>query len=220
MSYFTLTTVVELVCFLFAVICLLKDKSLVWRSMVVYLLLTCITELVGVYVINHTSPHNNQWVYNIFILLEEGFTSLMFYHLLNKYINGKPVIIIGLAIFLIFYTTNIIDHGFLVYNEHTYTEMSVVFVIYSLYFFFLLIKDERYIDIGYSAEFWWSVGTLFFYFGITSVNIFDAKLDNVMLNGHHLNFYIFRVLNLILYGCWSYSFICRKWLTTISKSSL
>jgi hypothetical protein len=217
MVYFTLTTVVELSCLIISIICLIKDKDLVWRSMIMYLLLTCIAEFAGIYIIKNTSTQNNHWVYNIFLLSEAGFTSLMFSYLLSNYIKGKPLIIIGLTLILSFYIADLINHGFFEYNERTYTEMSIIFVFYSLYFFFLLLKDGRYIDVKYSAPFWWSVGTLFFYFGITAVNVFDARLDNVMLNGHHINFYIFRVLNVILYGCWGYSFICKKWLTTISR---
>ena len=29
----------------------------------------------------------------------------------------------------------------------------------------------------------------------------------------HLTYFIYKTLNVILYSCWSYSFICRKWLT-------
>ena len=161
----------------------------------------------------------NHWLYNIFLLCDIGFMSLMFYHLLNNYVNAKPIIIVGLGIILLFYVAEISNHGFFEYNERTYTQMSVVFVIYCLYYFYLLIKDEEYINLKSYPPVWWVIGTLFFYFGLTAVNIFDPKLDNVKIGQHSINFYIFRVLNVILYSCWSYSFICRRWLTTTSKSS-
>lgn len=218
LRYLTLTIIIELICFTVALICLLKDNNLAWKGMVLYLFITCITELIGVYIVKNTQSQNNQWVYNIFLLFEAGFTHLMFAALLSKYINSKPTIIIGFALIALVYLYEIYNNSFLIYAVLTYTIMSVLFVLYSLYYFYLLIKEDNYINLKYSDSFWWVTGALFFYFGNTGCNIFDEKLDNVTLFSHHLNYYIFRVLNLILYGCWSYSFICRKWLTRTSKN--
>jgi hypothetical protein len=55
-------------------------------------------------------------------------------------------------------------------------------------------------------------GIFFFYFGTTSCNVFfhhlapDASDTIKNLTGHIYNAFIF-----VLYGCWSYSFICKKW---------
>lgn len=219
LNYLTVNTFVEFICFVFTVLCLTKDTSFVWRSMIIYLFITCVAEVVGIYVFIHTQSQNNHWLYNIFLVCEAGFTSLMFAHLLSKYINSKPIVIIGLALLCLFYIADIVKHGFFVYNNQTYTEMSVLFVLYSLYYYYLLlVKEDNYIRIKYSASFWWVTGALFFYFGNTVCNIFDNILysDKLKIFNHHLTYYIFRILNIIQYGCWSYSFICRKWLTTTS----
>ena len=217
LNYLTANTTIEIICLLFAVICLIKDPSLVWRIMILYLLITCVAEIFGIYIARQT--HNNHWVYNIFLLFEEGFTTLMFSHLLNKYINSKPIIIIGLALFIISYIYEIVTHGFFRYNHITYTAMSVLFVLYSCFYYYLLLKDDHYIELKYSSEFCWVVGTLIFYFANTACNLFDDKLYSIMITPkHHLSYFIFKALNIILYSCWSYSFICRKWLTTTSKS--
>jgi hypothetical protein len=218
-TYFTLTTVIELICFFTASVCLFKDTSIVWRLMVVYLFLTCVTEIGGAYISGPQFSINNHWIYNVFLLCEISFTHLMFFHLLSGYINSKPIIITGLAVVIILYIIETLNHGILAYNNTTYSVMSVFYVLYSFLYFYLLLKDEHYISLKYSSEFWWVVGTLFFYFAATAGNLFRNYLASVVLsNGHHLSYYIFRILNIILYGCWSYSFICRKWLTTISKN--
>jgi hypothetical protein len=217
-NYFTANTTIEIICFGFAVICLINDSSLVWKSMILYLFLTCVTEILGIIIPGPSNLISNHWVYNIFLICEAGFTHLMFAYLLSKYINSKPIVIIGLAILCIVYTGELIDHGFLVYNHYTYTVMSVLFVVYSLYYYYLLLKDDNYVRLKYSPEFWWVAGTLFFYFTNTACNLFYDNLRSVILwDGHHLTYYIFRVLNILLYGCWSYSFICKKWLITTSK---
>ena len=198
-------------------ICLVKDGNFVWRSMIAYLLITCIVEILGIYIAKKV--HNNNWVYNIFLLFETGFNSLMFAYLLDKYLRSKLLIISGLALFSVLYLLGLIDHGFLLYNNLTYTVMSVIYVFYSLYYYYYLIKDESYINLKHSPEFWWVAGTLFFYFSTTVCNLFDEKLEKIMITKtQNISYFIFQALNIILYGCWSYSFICRRWATTISNS--
>ena len=217
LSYLTANTLMEIICLLFSTLCLSTDKSLVWRSMILYLLITCITELGGIAIGRHS--HNNHWVYNIFIVFEAGFTHLMFVHLFKNYKHSKSIILIGLAVFVIFYIYDTCSHGFFKYNNLTYTILSVEFVLYSLYYYYLLLKDENYIDLKKSPEFWWVAGTIFFYFANTACNLFDAELYSVMITSHHhLTYFIFKILNIILYGCWSYSFICKRWLSKTSPS--
>jgi hypothetical protein len=207
-----LNNIVEIACFITAVAYLTKDKSLAWRSMVLFLLITCIIEIVGKSL--KRVHHNNQWVYNIFLVFEACFTSLMFGKILSKYINSKPLVLSGLALITLLYIYDLNNHGFSTFNDLTATVMSVVFVIYSFYYYFLLIKDEHYIDLKRDASFWWVAGALFFYFGSTACNLFFDIIKDVKIAGHNITYYIFTALCIILYGCWSYAFICRKWLTT------
>ncbi len=216
LDFFTANTIVEIMCLVFAVICLYKDGSLVWRSMILYLLITCVTELSGIYITKHKL--SNHWVYNIFLLFEAGFTNLMFAHLFRQYIGRIYIILIGLIIFVGMYFYNLSQHGIFKYNSGTYIVISVSFVVYSLYYYYLLIKSDKYIQLNRSSEFWWVTGALFFYFASTVCNLFDDQLYAVMITPrHHLTYFIFKALNIILYSCWSYSFICRKWLTPTSK---
>ena len=206
----------ELICFTIAFITLIKDANFIWRSMIVFLLITCITEITGRWL--RIVYHNNQWLYNIFMVFEAGFTSLMFSSILSRYINSRPLILSGLALLLLLYAHDVFEHGFFIYNDLTATVMSVVFVIYSFYYYFLLINDEQYVDLKCSAPFWWVAGTLFFHFGSTAVNLFFTSLPHVKIAGHNITYFIFTALSIILYSCWSYSFICKKWLRTTSKT--
>jgi hypothetical protein len=217
LNLFTVNTTIELICFVFAVICLAKDREWIWRIQILYLFITCVTEFSGILISKH--KYNNQWVYNIFIIFEASFTHLMYGQLLKKYIQSKPIIIIGLVLFVGVYTYVIVKNGFFAYAYPAYNLMSVLFVIYSLYYYYLLLKDDEYVNLRYWPPFWWIVGSLFFYFGNTACDLFDDKLSKVMINifHQHLTYFIYKILNIILYGCWSYSFICRRWLTTTSR---
>jgi hypothetical protein len=185
--------------------------------MILYLLVTCIAEISGIYV--EREVHNNYWVYNILLLFDTGFMSLMFAYIFKQYNKSKFIVITGLALFIALYAYEFIAQGFSLfvrYNNLTYTVMSVVYVLYGLYYYYLLLKDERYINLKYSAIFWWVAGTLLFYFGGTACNLFSDQLRAIKIY-QHLSYFIFKALNIILYGFWSYSFICRKWLTKKSE---
>jgi len=223
-DYFTLNTSAEIICFVIAFFCLINDKSPAWKSQILFLLITCITELIGIYIkklylADRVHVHPNIWVYNIFILFQIGFTFFLFSHLLNKHINSKPIILAGLALLLVMYIVEVFLHGFFEKHNLTTTTMSVLFVLLSLFYFYQLNKDAHYINLVFSPAFWWVSGVLFFYFGRTACNIFYYKLSLVVITPkHYLTYYIYNALNILLYACWSYAFICRKWLTTTSKN--
>jgi hypothetical protein len=210
LSYLTPSITAEIVCFLFSLICLLRDKTIMWKSMIVYLLVTCIAEISGRYF--GKTYHNSQWVYNIFILFEFGFTTAMFHYLYRNYTYRRYVIIPGIVLFIILYIVCLLNNGVLVYSNLTFAVMSVLFSLYSLFYYYLLLKDEAYTRLSLSAEFWWVAGTLFFYFGTTACNLFNDQLDAITISpSHHLSYFIFKGLNVILYSLWSFAFVCRRW---------
>jgi len=224
LSYITISTTVEIICFFVALFCISQDKSIAWRSLVLFLFITCITELLGIhfrklFVADMTHVHQNVWLYNILLVIQACFISFMFNHLLKKYINSKPIIISGLALLAVSYLSDISNHGFFIYNETTNTVMLVLFVLYGLYYYYRLLKDDTYINFTYSAEFWWVAGLLLFYFGSTASDVFFNNLSPYKASSlRTLSSSIFKALNIILYSCWSYSFICRKWLTMTSAA--
>ena len=212
LHYFTITTTIELLCFLVALFCLSKDYVSVWRYFNVFLLLTCITELIGIY-LKRNHHLQNAWVYNILMVFEIGFVNLIFLKINRKHPKFKTITLYVGILFIVLYTYDILTHGIFVYNNLTYTVMSVILVIYPLFYYFTLMNNDDYVEIGYSAEFWWVTGALFYYFGETACDLFYDKLQAVYITRlHPLTYYIYIVLNVLLYGFWSYSFICRRWL--------
>lgn len=194
-----------------------------WRSMIIFLMITVVTEITGIYIkkLYLADPVNvlpNVWAYNILLIFQAGFISAMFASILKKYVNAAPVIIAGLALLLLLYVYEMISHG--IFKKHTITTvvMSVLFVLYCFYYFYYLLKDEKYLNLKYSADFWWVAGVLFFYFGAITYNIFYETFRDIVRTPKLLPKYIFYVLNLLLYGCMSYSFICRKWSTRTSQT--
>ena len=223
-QYVTINTTAETICFISAVILLRKDTVVIWRTIIVFLLITCITELAAIpikkrYIADPIHTISNIWLYNILLLFQAMFFSLMFAYLFKNHKHSKPILFGALLVIYVLFVYEVFLHGIFEYNNLTQTVMSVLLVFYSFFYFYNLLKSDNNINLKYSPEFWWVVGTLFFYFGGTACNIFYEKIKAVLIIHKHYLGYIYNALNIILYSCWSYSFICRKWLSTRTITS-
>lgn len=222
--YFTINTSVELICFIVALVCLYNQPDKPWKNLILFMFIIVLAEFTGRYVKKiflQDMVHNlsNAWVYNTLLIAQALFFSLHFKYLLGRNTNSKPLFYAGLAIIALLYFYELHAHGFFVYNNATYTVLLVQLMCYSLYFYYHLLKDEVYIDLKKSASFWWVTGILFFCFGTIISSLFRDKLAPILLTSKTpLTAYIYNALNIILYSCWSYSFICKKWQTSTSKS--
>lgn len=217
-AYLTYNTIAELSCLLVALCCLTSDKNLAWRSAIFYLIAVCLIELGGIYIKQELGT-TNSWLYNILFIFEVTFFSLMFQNLLAKYFNSKPLIYLGLAVLMISYGSELLMNGFFKRTHISLIIQGVLFVLYSLIYFYYLIKDERYVKLAYAADFWWVAAVLSCYFAMTGLNVFYKELAKVLVRPNEAFRFIIIASNLFLYTLWAYSFICRKWLTTESKNS-
>ncbi|PWS27580.1 hypothetical protein DHW03_08295 [Pedobacter yonginense] len=202
------STCVELICLIVAIIFLAKDKSLFWKIAIVYMAITFSTETIAS-IISKVFHHYNVWLYNLYILVELCFVSFGLYKFLKEYTNPKPIILVGSGLMLLSYSYDLYSHGITELNTITINVSAIIFVIYSLYYFLLLLKDQNFIQLKYHPQFWWVVGVLFYYFGGTVINLFDEVLFDKVSTNNHLRWYIYVLLNVLLYSFWSYSFICR-----------
>jgi hypothetical protein len=221
--YLTLNILVELICLATALFCLNKKAGKAWLSMIPFLLIICLTEVGGKYLkvlYLQDTVHNlpNSWLYNVLIVFQALFISLHFKYLIGNYVNSKPLIYSGLALTSLLYFYELFEHGFYKYHNLTYTILSVQFIGYSLYYYYNLLKADSYLNLKYAAGFWWVTGLLFFCFGTIICSLFYYKLSLILVTSKvYLTTYIYNTLNIILYSCWGYSFICKKWQTSTLK---
>jgi hypothetical protein len=198
---------IDLACLISAVLLLRKNKVLFWQMATVYVLVVFITELGGIVLRKY--DYTNDWLYNIFILVEAGFNSYGFYIFLKRYKEPRLLIACGLVLIFAFYIFDVITHGFLKFNTLTTSVMTVMFNIYGLYYYYLVLKDKEHIELKTHAPFWWVTGAVFFYFGSIVSDLFFLMFKFHKENLFPLRYYIYVVLNCILYGFWTYSFLCR-----------
>jgi len=153
--------------------------------------------------------HDNNWLYNIYLIFEASVTMVMFDHFLNEYQRSSRRITFSLVPLLLLYVFEVDRHG--LYQSHAITinVMSILFTFYALFYYHLLLRDDAYYDLLKDPAFWWVAGSLFYYFGTTACNIYflifiDEKSG--LLTSRNS---IYTSMNIILYSFRSYSFLCR-----------
>lgn len=208
--YLTVNTIAELTCLLIGCFCLYNDKEPIWRFFILYLVLICVTEIFAIHM-RKVWGMSNLPLYNIFLIVECFSISVFFYNLLKKYTDRGKWLMTWLSLFIIIYGSELFSTQFSNFAFKTAAAISFVFVLASLYYYYLLLRDEKYEKLDSYAPFWWVNGTLIFYFGSTALNIFFDYLirDQLSQFQHSIRYIIFNVLNITLYCCWSYAFICR-----------
>jgi len=208
LKFFSINTTVESICFLLSLYYLRKEKSRFWIIFSLYLGLTCFIEISG-NIIGKVYHQHNIWLYNIFMLIEALFICYGLYFFLKDYLKITIWMLSTLCIILIINTIWVFKNGIGTYNDLTVSIMSVVFVLYALIYFYVLLRDEAYIDLKNHPAFWWVGGMLIFYFGSTLANFFDDLFAIKVYGKYSLRFFAYSTLNIFLYSFWTYSFICR-----------
>jgi len=220
-KYFTIYTSAELICLITALVCLFRSKEYYWRLLIPFMLVITMVEFASIpikalYKANPIPIHSTVWLYNLLLPVQITGFAIVFYGFLNKYTKNKILVITGAVLLYLIYIAELLTNqaGLFNFNSNTYSAMSVVLVVYSLYFYYTLLKSEEYAELKYLPEFWWVTGTLFFFFGTTAINLsYTYILTTYPGNKLYLAF-ITNVLIIILYGCWSYAFICKRWITS------
>ncbi|TFF33936.1 hypothetical protein [Mucilaginibacter psychrotolerans] len=216
LNYFTIVTIPELICFITAAVCLYNDKSPAWKWLVFYLFWVCLTEIGGIYL--RARYGTNNWIYNILFLFEIATIMIMFRAVLNPYRNSNKLISVAAIVLYSVYLINTFakKDSFFQHYSNTGIALAIVAALLSFYFFYWFLNDDAYVPLFSSASFWWVSGTLLFYFGTTVIRVFYDYLSGVI--PELTIYYIYRAVNITLYVCWSYSFICRRLRNPISRT--
>jgi hypothetical protein len=208
--------VFETICLIIAFRYLSVVESSFWRSFRWFMLITVIVEITGH--VLRSYDIKNHGLYNMYLPVEASFKYYVLYRLCRNYFKVGYWIIPFAGIFCILYLSEGFMNGFNRYAYITNSVMSVSIVITCCLYYYYFLKKEEYVNIYTHAPFWIITALFFFYLGSTACNVFWSYLSNIYATQHiPVRFIIFSLLNFIMYGCWSYSFIC-KYRQTISSS--
>lgn len=173
------------------------------------MVLVCSVELGG-RVLTRILHQHNTWLYSLFLFFEATYITYGLYHFMRPYGKIKQPLLVAYIIFVILYLIEIHQKGIAGQNTKPILYLSIMATFFSLYYYYLLLKSDQFIVLSKHPPFWWIAGVLFFYFGGTVITLFQPIFKAKIYDNHTLRYYIFILLNLVLYSFWTYVFICRN----------
>lgn len=213
---------VEFLSFILAAVFFSDLKKFKLGGFLPYLFLTCVTELIASN-IEAFGLTNNHFVYDIYIVVASAITIYIYYPILN-YKGLAQKLYIGLAALAIVFmlVDMFIIQGFVDYDTYNNTITAFIAVILATLLLVKLFMDDnatvRIIDNPY---FWISAGAIIFYFGemiVLGLQQFIMQRQ-IKVGGVILYNVIIPLFCAVLYGCFCYSFIlCRKLTTRLLLS--
>lgn len=185
-----------------------KDSNAYWRWLSLYIFVGCATEITGRY-LGFVLRENNSWLYNLFMGIEIIVVNLFFWNLIREVRWSRLAVFGGFMLVMTVHLLEGISLSLMNYHSATRSLLSVMMIIYSLGYYYLLIRKDDFVVLRFYAPFWWVAGILFYYSGSIIANFTFMKVNIYFFDKYPLRYFIYIGLNLILYGLWTYSFYCR-----------
>ncbi len=211
MPFEYINLLIEATCLVIAWIFLRKVRNPFARASIAYVALVLVIELIAAWY-GHHYRRSNAWCYNLLIIFETLYVCyglFIFLHPLSS--RARHFLIVSLGSFAIVYVYELYASGFYRLNTWSVAMLSFCVIVQCLLYYHLLLKKAENISLKNHAPFWWVSAVLFFYFGSTVYNLFLAMpWMDLMGSSRVILIYIISSLNLVLYGLWSYSFICSS----------
>ena len=206
---FPAITSIEATCFLCALFFLRNTGERVWTTIKWFMLFTFVNESLST-IIGQVYHQHNVWLINLYTLVNFFTISWVLYRL-SPYQNMNLFILQSSAIlFSLCFAVEIFYKGIFEYTIISNIFSDIAIFIVSNRYFFLLLKEDSWIDIQRHAAFWFVTGLLLFSLCATIADIFDNELTSLFVFPNvSLYYLLYLAFNLILYGCWSFSFLCK-----------
>jgi hypothetical protein len=204
---FPSTLLIELVA-VFAAISYLRRLNNYWVMFIPFLLCTAVIDGTGW--VMATQKINNHWLYNIQFPIEMLFNCWLLTKLFDTRPDAKKWFSTLFVFYLVVYLTEISIKGFYVYAAFSDTIGTILIVISCFVYFYILLEQPRSLNLLIYGPFWIVAGMFLFYFcSLTSKFFFKELMQLHVIGGLPLRYFIFTILNLILYSFWIVAFKCQ-----------
>ncbi len=207
----------ELICLFFAFRFLSGKKNDYWGSFIWFMSFTVIVEITAYIML--AKGLNNHWLYNLYLPVEILFKLYLLYKICSSYFKVLHWMLPFLLLFLGMYIYESTTSHFAKYSFMSNAIISVCILLVCCFYFYHFLKKEEYVNIYEHGPFWVVTALFFFYLGGTACNLFFYYLADIFVQTKFpIRYIIFAFLNIIFYGCWSYSFLCNYRQTRSSSS--
>ena len=204
-----MSTFIEAIALLLAFIFLSHTKELIWRTVKWFLLFTVLLEIT-VNIIGKVYHRHNLWLVNVFTLVNFFVISWLLYRLSPQRKINRLLLSITAVVFAACFAYEIIYKGFFEYTVYSSIVSDIIILVFCNRYFYLLLKEDAWIDIPTHPAFWLVTGLFLFNLCALVADLFDEQLSSLYIFPDvSLYYLLYLVFSLILYSCWSFAFICK-----------
>lgn len=201
--------ILQAIILLSSLICYFNSKNFKERALRYFspfLIITFLVQYAGYYY-SIISGKSNDWIFNLFAFIENGFFICFFYHV-YFFNSNKKFLIAFCIIFLSWALINIaLIQGLFFLNTYTHISASVLFVCLSCIYFYEILSAEEFIQIGKSGSFWIILSLFLYYLGnFILLVIFPIIFRNNPSQSIRIYWSLMTPLNIILYSLLSFGF--------------
>lgn len=209
---------IEIICFILSLLFLRHRDAGIWKYFKTYMLLTVLVEAAG-WLLRTYWQLNNQWLYNLFAPVQAAFLCWIFYRIYPRQFNSRYFLGACLLLFGGVYAYECFTHPFTRFNNYGWIVFSYSIILACGLYYYFLLRDDEYTNLSCYPPFWFVTGVFIHFFGSSVCTIFFNELVRINIAYNiSLRYVLFILFNFILYGCWSYAFLC-KYKQTRSSSS-
>jgi hypothetical protein len=150
------------------------------------------------------------WIFHLYQPVEYALLALYFYGIIKQPVV-KKAILVSMPIVLVANILNAtIGQGLGKLSTYTFLFSAFLFCVWAIMYFRQLLSTEIDIVIWENPNFWICIGVLFFYGGV----FFQMGLTNYLIQtdrpmAEFLYKLINHLLNVVMYGLFTYGFICQ-----------
>jgi hypothetical protein len=209
-------TLIEMACLAMALCLLRQEEKSWWQAVKWFMIIIVMVELAGL-IIGFGYYRNNYYLYYFFMPVSVAFTSWILYACCSEFAEHRRWILYGMLLFFLPY----IAEFYFTLTKSGYRLMSqfyicIFFTITCCLYYYHMLRQQNHIRLAQHPGFWIVTGIFVFYFCKTGVVFFfdyfsfpkvTSEIEQYQLR--YTRFFVMAALNLILYGSWSYAFICR-----------
>jgi hypothetical protein len=119
--------------------------------------------------------------------------------------------------FFSIYTYECFTQPFTIFHNYSWIFFSFSMIVACGLYYYLLLMDDEYINLGLHTPFWFVTGIFVYFFGSSVCTLLFKQLMRInIVEGISIRYLLFILFNFILYSCWSYAFLCKYKQTKLS----
>jgi hypothetical protein len=207
----------ELLCLAASIVFAARLKGSVFIWFIPFLILTNIQEWGSRYGYMSIAGSNAVSL-NLFTTIEFIFYGWLFYNEAQSNARRKKIVYLAIAMITGVVINMLFFQSPLKFHSYSYLLGSIIIIIFCLWFFKDLMSGERFVELLSYRMFWVSSGLLFFYMGMfVCFTLFEVLSTQILTNYFIIFNILMNVFNIILYTCFTISFLCRPKQTIITS---